>query len=279
MEGRDIAKVASGVFLGLVIVLGGREIILNDAKDTRYIKVEDASNKTDNIISADGEASVKVVPDIADFSFGVKSFAKESIQAQDDVNTQVNTIINVIKALGVDEKSIKVEDVTLGPEYYSPRYGTDEYIEPELKGYWATVNVNLTGVALDKSSEVISKAVENGADDIRGLNYRYSDYDEVYNEALKEASRQARDKANAVAEALALRVRDVKRVDTEYDSNDRVYMDTYSLKAMNSYNDGETVTELNNEPGEIEVTARVHAEFTTEKEKVLCDSEKTLIER
>ncbi len=267
MEGRDILKIASGVFLGAVIVIGCKEGMLKDVQDTRYVKIEDASDKTDNIISTDGEASIKVVPDMFDLEFGVKYFGEDGAIAQDKVNTNVNTIIASLKELGVDEKSIKVEDVILNPEYYSPRYGTDEYKEPELKGYWATVNVSLDGVDLDKSSEVISKCVENGADNLNGLNYRYSEYDKVYNEALKEASKQAKDKASAVAEALGVSIDDVKTVNTEYDGNDRVYVDTYSLKAMNNTNDAGAVTELTNEPGEIEVTARVHAEFTTKPEK------------
>ena len=216
------------------------------------------ASKTDTKVSniqVSGTAVKEVTPDIANISLSAKVYEKESTEAQNDCNKKVNDITNALKEAGISEENIQISHIRLNPEYSNNYYGT-EYKEPELKGYWADADIELSNISIEQVSDIINKSVESGADRVNNLEYRYSKYDEEYKEVLGQAVKQAQEKAESIVKANGTKGKMLMKL-TENSGNQDVYRINTMLKA-DSTND---IEHIDLEPGTISIEANVNAEF------------------
>ncbi len=70
-----------------------------------------------NVISVNGTGEVLAVPDVASFSFSVIEEGKTVKEAQDKATKKINSIVDAVKALGVEEKDIKTTGYNSYPKY------------------------------------------------------------------------------------------------------------------------------------------------------------------
>ena len=103
---------------------------------------------------------------------------------------------------------IKTISYTVSPNYRYPKEGG----EPSITGYTAT---NLVRVTLDDLTQVgkaIDAATATGANRIQNLRFSIKDEQGVQSQALREAAIKARQKAEALAGALGLKIQRVLAV-------------------------------------------------------------------
>jgi uncharacterized protein YggE len=144
-------------------------------------------------ITVTGNGSVRVVPDRAQFSFGVTSQAATATDALRSNATLARKVIAAVKAAGVRDADVQTQSVFLGP-----RLSDDGSV---IVGYTATNSVSATLNDLSKAGAVVDAAVAAGANEVSGPSLTRSDQTDLYRTALRAAMADARAKARAIASA------------------------------------------------------------------------------
>lgn len=198
----------------------------------QYVSSEPARNQ-DQLLTVQATGKASSVPDIAVVSLGVHVEAQQTaVQATDMLAKKINTVIEVIKKLGIDEKDMKTQNI-----YVQPVYGYAETassaIEPAgipdaptvdfgnrkqvLRGYEGSEQIEITIRKSDKVSkpgdlagEVIARGTQAGANQLGGVTFRSDDTQVDLLSAEKDAIANARKKAEVLADALDVRLGKVK---------------------------------------------------------------------
>jgi uncharacterized protein len=190
----------------LVIVFLGVQI-LSDLKAMSYIG---SGEYGPNVISVSGEGEKFVAPDTAVFTFGVSETAKDIKTAQDTITAKVNTSIDALKKMGIEEKDIKTVDFNAHPRYEyrqivcisNPCPGGRQ----ELVGYEVTQMISVKVRNVDDAGKAIDTVTKAGITNVSGLNFVVDDEGEALREARKMAIEDARKKAEILADDLEVRL-------------------------------------------------------------------------
>ena len=68
--------------------------------------------------TVEGSGKVAVVPDIAQFTFGVRTEGGENLSSLQNENaTRINRVIDFLKNNGIDEEDIKTQRLNITPRY------------------------------------------------------------------------------------------------------------------------------------------------------------------
>lgn len=157
------------------------------------------------MITVTGRAEVAVPPDLAVVRLGATVQAETAAEAHGQVSQIMAAAIEQIRALGVPEKDISTAALNIFPVYSQPR-PREEMHEPRIVGYRAsnTIRVELTN--LEAVGGVIDAAIAAGANQFEGISFGLRDDSAVRMRALRQASQQARAKAEVIASALDVRL-------------------------------------------------------------------------
>lgn len=203
-----------GIFLLILCVFFVFKV-RNEARQYGYIGRAPLSQYT---ITISGEGKVQSVPDIALVNLGVVSEAKTVKLAQDDNTKKMNKIISAIKSMDVDKKDIQTTNYNIYPKYdYDRERGTSEIV-----GYNVSQSVVVKVRDLDKVGEILSRAGELGANQVGGIDFSIDDPDSLRGEARDKAIKNAKDKANALAKGLGVKLGRIVSFN-EYSPTDSYY--------------------------------------------------------
>jgi len=215
-----------------------------------------------NILTTSGTASINAEPDTAIFSVAVeteKPLLKDALQ--ENTNKSQKVIAEIKKFLGKDD-SIKTTGFNVKPVY---SYDNKER-KSVLTAYRVTNMVNVKIKKLSDTGKIIDTAIKNGANKADDLDFTVENKDKYSNELLKKASEQAKQKANATAEALGLRIKGINRVSTSF-SDETIspyYRGSFSSMEMKSDALGASPPI---EAGEVKLKAIVSVDFIIENLK------------
>ena len=144
-------------------------------------------------ITVQGTASLEVVPDRAELTFGVESQGDTARAALAANAAEMRKVVAALKTAGATD--LKTQYVS-----FSPRYNERN----EAQGFTASNSVSATVMEIGRSGAVIDAAVAAGANQVYGPNLSRGDQTELYREALKAAVANARASAQALASASGL---------------------------------------------------------------------------
>lgn len=164
----------------------------------------------ESLLSVQGSATASRTPDQAVVTLGVMFTDESSSAAQHRVNTSMERVIDAIQKLGIPDAKMQSSQVSLNANIDYRANG-----EQRVKGYTASNNVRIT---LDKptdASRVIDAGLAAGANTLQGVYFTLKNEGEAKREALRGAAREAREKANALAEALGVRIVALREVSEE----------------------------------------------------------------
>jgi len=142
-------------------------------------------------ITVVGNGSADVIPDVADWSFGVRSEASAASEALSANARAMNAVVDALRGAGIAQADLRTEEVSLYPETADDGR--------TVTGYSASSTVTATVRNIGKAGQVIDAAVRAGANDVYGPNLRPSDTDAQYRQAVDEAFDDARAHAEAIA--------------------------------------------------------------------------------
>jgi uncharacterized protein YggE len=137
-----------------------------------------------------GTGSVKNVPDVSEWSFGVHSEAKTAEAALRENSAATKRLLDALKRAGVDKKDLRTQQVSLWPD---TRDGET------VVGYTASNSVSATVNGIATAGRIVDAAVTAGANEVSGPTFRVSDSRAQYEEAAAAAFDDARRKAEAIA--------------------------------------------------------------------------------
>ena len=144
-------------------------------------------------LSVTGSGRVNAVPDVADVSLGVFEQGKEAAEASQKAAASMDSVVQALLGLGIDEKDIQTTSINLNARY-------DWNKEPaEIVGWEARNMVSVTVRDIDAVGDAIDVVVEAGANEINGISFRVEDPSEAQALARTAAVEDARAKADQLA--------------------------------------------------------------------------------
>jgi uncharacterized protein YggE len=219
------------------------------------LSVNSITTTKNTLFTVQGTADAIIIPDTDLISLGVTKDAAKVESAKNQVNTIINRITDDIKKLGVDVKDIKTTNFSVNPQY--------DYItgRNEVKGYTVSADIQVKVKPIEKANNVIDVATKDGATQVGGIQFVVDDQKqkELENQARKDAIKNAKDKAQSIAQAAGIhlgRIVDVQENPTSYP---QPYPMVNTMKADSAAAAPET--QLN--PGENKITSTVSLSYET----------------
>jgi uncharacterized protein YggE len=142
-------------------------------------------------ITVVGTGTVDVVPDVADWSFGVSSQAATATAALSANSAAMKDMLDALRGAGIAKEDMRTDQVSVYPQMSNDGRS--------VTGYSASNTVTATIRNLGKAGAVVDAAVRAGANDVYGPSLRPSDSDAQYREAVDKAYDDARGRAEAIA--------------------------------------------------------------------------------
>ena len=154
------------------------------------------------MVSVSAEGKTTASPDLAESSFSVVSQGKNPEELTEANNQKMATVVNFLKAKGVETKDIKTTAYNLAPDYrYDENSGRNF-----ISGYTLTQTISVKMRDLAKAPEIVGGLTPLGVNQIGGINFVVEDMDAALNDARAEAIAKARAKAEAMAKAAGVRL-------------------------------------------------------------------------
>lgn len=207
-------------------------------------------------IHVNGEGTVQAAPDQATMRFGIVTRADTPEAARTQNGEASSAALQAVREVGVPDEQIQMEQLRLRP--HRVRNDEDRMVEDGFEAL-RTVRVVLTD--LDQVPVVVAAVVDAGANRLEGVAYGLQDRTAARNEALSEAARDARSKAEQLAVALDAEVGSVRTIREQQFSFPRALQAGRARTAMMA----ESASDPNPEAyaaGTIEVEAQVSVVFT-----------------
>jgi uncharacterized protein YggE len=147
-----------------------------------------------------GEADSKVPPDTAVVVLSVVTQSRSALDAQQQNARKSEAVINAVKAVAGANPEVETNDYSLNPQ--RDWQGS----MPRIVGYEARNSVSVKTAALDNVGAIIDAATGAGANAVDSVNFILRESNEARGKALGDASRQAMQKAEAMAQAMGGRI-------------------------------------------------------------------------
>ncbi len=190
-----------------------------------------STQKPARTITVTSTATVKAAPDEAVVDLGVTSQSPDSAQAFAQNGTDMQAVLDALKAAGVAEKDLQTLRVSLDQKV------VDRGKPSEHTVFVASNRIEVTVHDLSTVGTVIDAAVHAGADSVDGVRFQLENPNTVRTDALASAVRGAREKADALASAAGTQV---VRVVTIQEENYRLPVYREALAAPVAFGSGST---------------------------------------
>ena len=201
----------------------------------------------ENRIEVSGRGIVSAAPDVAMVNLGVNTLAKTADVAVAENNRKAADLVSALKSMRLRPEDIQTTGFNVYPERQRFRDRPDT-----ITGYWAANSVSITVRDLSLVGEVLQRAVDAGANDIRGLNFAVEDPEPLLAEARRKAMMDARSRAATLAEAADVQVGRVVNIRELHGGSRNVLESRMSM---------ESATSVPVQPGELDMSARVEVVF------------------
>ncbi|MBN9220463.1 MAG: SIMPL domain-containing protein [Mesorhizobium sp.] len=155
------------------------------------------------IVSGEGEATTP--PDLALLSLSVMREAKTARAALDANNDAMAAVIAAMKAAGIKDRDLQTAGIQINPRYnYTNK--PDGSQEAELVAYQVTNTLAVRVRDIDKTGEILDKAVSLGVNQGGGISFTNDNPAATITEARKKAVADAMAKAKTLAEAAGVSI-------------------------------------------------------------------------
>lgn len=208
------------------------------------------TQNSDRTLTTQGTSTISVPPDEAEIYLNVQT----SSESADDAREENAAIVEKVKEALKDEM-IESQNFNIYEDF--------DYTESGRKsrGFIATHTLKVSTTNFENVGEIIDVGVKAGVTSINGVNFLLSKETEesVRTQALKEASQNAKSKAEAIAEGLDMSVGEVKAV---RDSQFNYYPTPYYREMDAAMAVSEMAKTTSITPQDLEVSAQVEVVYT-----------------
>lgn len=216
-------------------------------------------DQSTNTMSVMGNGEIYAKPDLALTSFSVITESKTVEVASTTNTTKMNTIIESMKALGIEEKDLKTTSFNIYPRYeWETDLSSSVWPQPRnrvLVGYEVTQSLQVKIRDLSKVGEIIESATDAGSNQVGSLQFTIDDEEGIKKQSRELAIKDAKAKAKDLSSQLGVRL--VKIVNFSESSASPMY---YGLEKA-SYDSAEEVSVPQIEAGENKIDVTVYITY------------------
>jgi uncharacterized protein len=163
-----------------------------------------ADERRARTIEVTGEGQVEVPPDLALLDFGVVTRAPTAAAAARENSGRMERVLAALRKAAGSDATLSTGAYSIRPVYAPPSREQQE--APRITGYEVSNVVHLKTKAIPRLGEAIDAAIGAGANQVQRLVFTVADDSEARRAALGIAARQAREKAEALAAALRVKL-------------------------------------------------------------------------
>jgi uncharacterized protein YggE len=202
-------------------------------------------------VKTTGTAEIKVTPDRAVIQVGVERQSATAKTAKAAVDSTSRKLLATLKAQGIDDKDTQTAYLDLQPTSYYRK-------QVRINNFTATQSLSVTIRDLSKLDSVTDTVMSAGANRIDGIDYQSTELRKYRDQARNEATKAAKEKAVALAQALG------NQVGKTHSIEEVQHSDGYSI--MGGLIPNVAVPEVrartpSTAPGQLTVTASVIVSF------------------
>lgn len=160
-------------------------------------------------LSVSGSGEAFLAPDIAYINVGVHTEAATAAEAVADNNAQTEELIQALIDFGIAAEDIRTMNFSIWPmDQYDPVTGrpTGE------KTYAVDNTVYVTVRELNGLGDLLDAAVTAGANTVNSIQFDVADKDDALQQARAEAVEDAREQAQAIAQAAGLSLGEIQSI-------------------------------------------------------------------
>lgn len=229
------------VVLALLAGLTGMQLFLvtfNNASSKNKI-VTSNGKVVIHQVTVRGEGKAYAAPDQASFDVDITAKGDDSEDAMERLNRAVEKVTERLTDNGIKKADIKTDDVSCYP---STSYDEDDDI---IDDYTAYTTISVEDIKIKTAEEAYGDISSMSANreyltiSANSLYADVSDKSDVYDKAVKDAMKDARQKAEMMAKESGMKVKSVLNV-SEYEG-DNTSMSSYGSYDINSSVDSATV--------------------------------------
>lgn len=198
------------------------------------------------LVSVTGEGIVNVVPDEVELQVRIEHEGMNPSTVKMENDNAVNTILNFLKRMEVDEKDIRTTFLNLNKNY---DYQTKTY------SYTANQSLSITVRDINDYEKIVTGLLEKGLNRIDGIQFKSSEIKKHKEEARKRAVLDAKQKANLYATALEQQIGAAFQI-SETESNFQPLQKMEMMQTSADSGNRETIA-----PGEMEISVKVNVSF------------------
>jgi uncharacterized protein YggE len=208
---------------------------------------------TPGTITVVGEGTVRIQPDVARANFGVEVVRPTVREALDQNSATMDEVLAALRDAGIEERDIQ----TSGFSIYAERFGPQGPLPEDQVNYRVSNNVTVVIRDLENVGTVVDAAVEAGANNIYGIEFRVDDPSSMESEARAAAIADAKAKATELAELTGTTIGEVVSV-SEVISSGSYYASNFALQSgLGAAGGGATPIS----PGELELLMQLQVSY------------------
>lgn len=156
-------------------------------------------------INVTGIVEKKIAPDYALLSLGSEAKGSSAAEAKNKSDATMSILISQLGNLGIAKTDIQTSNFNIYPDYSDDGKVTNYVVDNTI-----TVKIN----DINQLSTIIDTAAKAGATSINSLNFRSSRTNEYDDMMTVDAIKDARHKADIIANALGMAIDNVENVQT-----------------------------------------------------------------
>ncbi|MEE4211726.1 MAG: SIMPL domain-containing protein [Parvularcula sp.] len=213
-----------------------------------------AAELTERTISVSGEGNAYGVPDMAVLNFSVRSRAETAGAAFKASSRDMNAVIAAFKKAGIEARDLQTADVNLNPVYAQNDRGFQDRARIVAFEGYQTLTVRLRDI--ETAGEMIDLGVSSGANELQSFALTIDDAQALEDEARVAAVKDARRKAELLAEAAGTKVGEVITINAQSSGYRQPIVATGRMVMAEAVQD-----EMKVEAGEQQVSVSVQITF------------------
>ena len=211
------------------------------------LSAQEAKRDPTATIQVEGEAIVQAKPDRSQVELGVTTQSPDAKSAAAQNAQKLDRVLQQLRSQVGQNLEIKTIGYSLSPNYVYPPQGG----EPKITGYIASNVIQVQTDDLVQVGPVIDTAIKAGANNVQALRFLLKDEGTAQAEALKDAAKKARNKADALAAALGVKIVRVLHVTEGGEPVVPIHTRTFAMQEAKM----DTATPV--EPGTLEIRGKV----------------------
>jgi uncharacterized protein YggE len=205
-----------------------------------------------NGLTVSGRGEMRLVPNIATVTIGVRTTGTNVSEVVAANATQVASVMDALASLGIAAEDMQTANFNV---YANQSYDSVTGLPSEISSYSVENTVTVIARDLAKLGQLLDQAVSAGANSIWGVSFDVDDKSDAQNQARDLAVQNAIEQAKALAAAAGVQLGDIVAIN--YAPTGYYYSPMYAMGGGGAAADASTSIV----PGQITVGADVSITF------------------